>query len=500
MILQNQTDQPGETELPLGWVAATLGEVTAPRGLRIQPSKMPDAPFIGLEHIEAHTMRLLGQGKAADVKSSAAYFEGGDVIYGRLRPYLNKVYSPDFAGLASGEFIVFPNQPNLDNGYLKYFLNQWEFVSFVNTLNTGDRPRVDFNQFADYTIPLAPLGEQGRIVAEIERQFTRLDASVELLRRAQANLKRCRASVLKSACQGSLVPLEAELARTEGRDYEPAEALLERILAQRRQRWESQEKRRGKYKEPPPPDVSDLPALPEGWVWASMSQVSTSRLGKMRDDKRTAGIPLPYLRNVNVRWDSFDLDDLASMPFLPTELDRYGLLPGDVLVAEGGEPGQAAVWLGDTRPIKYQKALHRVRVLEGVIPKWLVFRLWESAQSGTLEGFFTGSTIKHLTGESLGKYPVPLPPLAEQTRIVAEVERRLSVIQQADAAVSASLGRCERLRQSILKQAFSGQLVPQDPADEPASALLQRIRAERETALTPGPSPRGRRGKDRKHL
>ena len=216
----------------------------------MKPSKMQGAPFIGLQHVEAHTMRLVETGLTDDVKSSASYFGPRDILYGRLRPYLNKVYQPNFEGLASGEFIVFPHQRSLDNKYLQYFLNQWEFVSAVTRLNTGDRPRVNFDQFAEFSFPLPPLPEQRRIVAEIEKQFTRLDASVDGLKRAQANLKRYRASVLKAACEGKLVPTEAELARAEGRDYEPADRLLERILIERRAQWESQEKRRGKYKEP----------------------------------------------------------------------------------------------------------------------------------------------------------------------------------------------------------------------------------------------------------
>ena len=110
-------------ELPMGWVSDTLGSVTRPRGLKVKPSDMPDAPFIGLEHIEAHTMRLLSTANTGDVRSSGSYFGRGDVIYGRLRPYLNKVYTTNSTGLASGEFIVFPSQPNLDNAYLSYFLN-----------------------------------------------------------------------------------------------------------------------------------------------------------------------------------------------------------------------------------------------------------------------------------------------------------------------------------------------------------------------------------------
>ena len=204
---------------------------------------MPDAPFIGLEHVEAHTMRLTGMGRTNDVKSAGSYFEPGDVLYGRLRPYLNKVYMPSFEGLASGEFIVLQEHFQLDNAYLKYLLNQSAFATYATRLNTGDRPRVDFGQIADYPLPLPPLAEQHRIVAEIEKQLTRLDASVAALRRARANLKRYRASVLKNACEGRLVPTEASLARAEGREYEDAGQLLQRILEERRAGWESQKKR-----------------------------------------------------------------------------------------------------------------------------------------------------------------------------------------------------------------------------------------------------------------
>ena len=119
-------------------------------------------------------------------------------------------------------------------------------------------------QLRELQVLLPPLAEQHRIVAEIEKQFTRLDASVAALKRAQANLKRYRASVLKVACEGKVVPTEAELARVKGRDYEPASQLLERILAERLACWESQPKHRGKYKEPTAPDTSNPPELPEG--------------------------------------------------------------------------------------------------------------------------------------------------------------------------------------------------------------------------------------------
>ncbi len=116
-------------------------------------------------------------------------------------------------------------------------------------------------------LPLAPLPSKRRIVAEIETQFTRLDAAVAALKRVQARLRRYKASVLKAACEGRLVPTEAELARAEGREYEPAAVLLQRILSQRRAKWEAEHPGK-RYQEPEPPDTSELPELPEGWVWA----------------------------------------------------------------------------------------------------------------------------------------------------------------------------------------------------------------------------------------
>ena len=146
-------------------------------------------------------------------------------------------------------------------GYVMHQLNRVDYRGLV----TGTtRLKLTKSAVSRIRIPLPPLPEQHRIVAEIEKQCTRLDASVAALKRAQANLKRYRASVLKAACGGKLVATEADLARAEGRDYEPADRLLERILAERLALWEAQEQRRGKYKEPVPPDTSDLAELPQG--------------------------------------------------------------------------------------------------------------------------------------------------------------------------------------------------------------------------------------------
>ena len=465
------------------------------------PSRRPSVSFggFGLEHIEAHTMKLLGMGQTHDVKSAGSYFAQGDVLYGRLRPYLNKVYMPGFTGLASGEFIVFPSQNFLDNAYLKYFLNQVGFASFATRLNAGDRPRVDFSQLSDHAFPLPPLPEQHRIVAEIEKHFTRLNASVAALKRVLANLKRYRASVLKAACEGRLVPTEAKLARSEGRDYEPADQLLERILAERRARRESQVKRRRRYEEPVALDTSILPELPEGWVWSSMGQSFDVYIGST--PKRAK---LEYW-NGDIAWVSSSEVAFSRIKCTREYITEEGLRNSSLYVHPEGTVLLGMIGEGKTRgqvsildiPACNSQNSAAIRVSEpGFPPEYVFYYLWSQYEATRQIG--SGNNQPALNKSRVQEIAFPLPPLAEQRRIIAEVERRLSVVQQAEGAVEASLKRAERLRQSILKQAFSGKLVPQDPGDEPASALLERIRVEREAAQAAAKNSRQtrpRRGK-----
>ena len=389
-------------------------------------------------------------------------------------------------------------------GYLKAYAN---YVNLEEYVSGTTRPKLTQSALNSIHVPLPPLAEQRRIVAEIETQFTRLDASVAALRRAQANLKRYRASVLKAACEGRLVPTEAELAHSEGRDYEAAGVLLERILAERRARWESQEKRRGKYKEPSAPDASAQPELPEGWVWTKVepllsldrSGIKTGPFGSLlkKHEHTESGVPIFGIENIR-EMEFVPGSKIFVTPHKAQELSQYDAREGDILISRSGTVGEACAvpeGLGDAR---LSTNLMRLSFMDGYAsPRY--FCLLFNGSPTVLEQvseFCGGSTRAFLNGNIIRSLVFPLPPLAEQHRIVAEVERRLSVVQQAEATVEASLARAERLRQSILKQAFSGKLVPQDPDDEPASALLERIRAEREAeaqASAPGKGKSGRR-------
>ena len=344
------------------------------------------------------------------------------------------------------------------------------------------------------TVPLlvAPSAEQHRIVAEIEKHFTRLDAAVASLKRAQAKLKRYRASVLKAACDGRLVPTEAELARAEGRDCEPAGRLLERILKERRAKWEAAElvsmraqgrepkndHWKAKYKEPAPPDTTDVPEPAEGWVWASAEQCTVRVTdGEHITPKRSnSGVLLLSARNVHD--GRLVLDDVDFIPeYVYQDLSkRLTIDPDDVLLSCSGTVGRSCV----VPPGLKFSLVRSVAVLKPLfgMGQFLSYAIRSPSLQDQINSKKTQTAQSNIFQGRIKTLTIPLPPVVEQRRIVAEVDRRLSMIQVADAAVEFNLKRAKRLRQSILKRAFEGRLVVQDPNDEPASVLLARIRAE----------------------
>ena len=176
------------------------------------------------------------------------------------------------------------------------------------------------------------------------------------------------------------------------------------------------------------------------------------RLGKMLDKIKNKGVPRQYLRNTNVQWRRFDLSDLKEMRFEDSELDEYEVLPGDLLLCEGGEPGRCAIWIGEVDRIYFQKALHRVRPFGGVQSKFLLLRVLSDTWSGFLSTFYTGATIKHLTGKALASYYFPLPPLAEQHRIVAKVDELMALCDLLEANIRNKNDTAARYTEAIVQQ------------------------------------------------
>lgn len=190
--------------------------------------------------------------------------------------------------------------------------------------------------------------------------------------------------------------------------------------------------------------------LPVGWRMVHLSDVAEQCLGKMLDAEKNRGHPLPYLRNPNVRWFEVDTSNLQEMPFEDHELDRYGLRKGDVLVCEGGEAGRAAIWDGRLPDVKFPKAIHRVRPGPDLFSRFLIYRLRADYHSGRLADYYTGATIKHLTGQDLARYEIPLPPLVEQRRIAGVLDRAEALRAKRRAA----LAQLDALTQSVFLDLF----------------------------------------------
>jgi len=247
---------------------------------------------------------------------------------------------------------------------------------------------------------------------------------------SEGGVQKLRDLILELAVRGKLVPQDP--------NDEPASVLLERIAAEKARLVA--EKKIRKPKALPPIEADEVPfAVPEGWAWCRFATITDSRLGKMLDKAKNRGSLRPYLRNANLQWFRFELDQLKELRLEDSELDECTVATGDLVICEGGEPGRCAVVTDEAAGLVYQKAIHRARPLLGVSTWYLAYLLRCDASSGRLAELFTGATIKHLTGRSLASHTLPLPPLAEQYRIVAKVESLTTLCDQLEQSQTAAM-------------------------------------------------------------
>jgi type I restriction enzyme, S subunit len=328
--------------------------------MRVSPMDNPAVRYVGLEHIEPQSMKLLGYGYGREARSSSVRFSNGDTLYGKMRPYLNKVWVAEFDGLCSAEFLVFKKQQGLNSQFLGARLNAEDFVEFANGQVSGERPRVDFERLSHFQILLPPIAEQERIVAKLRAAFSGVDRAEIAAHRAQERLKRYRTAVLNAATTGELTrPWREAYWNNQKEQVEIGEALLQRLLAARRARWEESELERlqasGKEKDnkwkfryplPAPPVTRDLPNLPEGWVWASTDQLTSLVTSGSRGWKAFYSSDGPiFIRSQDIRTDKLDLTEVAHVrPSQASEGMRTQIKLGDLLVTiTGANVGRAAV-------------------------------------------------------------------------------------------------------------------------------------------------------------
>ncbi|MBW2037933.1 MAG: restriction endonuclease subunit S, partial [Deltaproteobacteria bacterium] len=279
-------------------------------------------------------------------------------------------------------------------------------------------------------------------------------------------------SVLKSAFEGKLT---AEWRKANKDKIQPASALLEKIAKEKKQKTKGK-----KQKKLPPLNTSSLPQLPDGWEWCRIGQVGDVQLGRQRSPKHHSGPHMrPYLRVANVFENRIDLSSVYEMNFTPSEYEIYALRYGDILLNEGQSlelVGRPAMFRDEIEGVCFQNTLVRFRSSDCIDKSYCLYAFLNQFYQKRYQKIARWTTsIAHLGATRFSNIEFPLCGPAEQKVIVQEIERHYSIADKAEEVVKAALKQSGRLRQSILKRAFEGKLVPQDPNDEPAEKLLSRI-------------------------
>jgi type I restriction enzyme S subunit len=465
--------------LPKGWVWTRVGEIYDIVGGGTPSTKVDEywigdmpwitsADILGLKDIRPrkYINKEAIEDSATNLVPKSSLIIVTRVVLGKvaLTKY-SLCFSQDCQALIGKNFQPYPD-------YSIYYLSQ--AVQIFKYQHRGTTiSGVTKKQLSELLFALPPLPEQYRIVNKIEELFTKLDAGVDALKKIKIQLKRYRQAVLKNAFEGKLTQQWREAHKG---DLEPASVLLEKIKEQRTK------ESKGKFNELPPIDTSELPELPEGWVWTRVGEISIKiHYGYTASAKENNVGPkllrITDIQNNSVNWNSVPYCKIDNF-----EREKYLLNEGDLVFARtGATVGKSFLLKGDVPEAVFASYLIRT-IINNSISKKYVFQFFQSNfYWDQIQKVKVGIGQPNVNAQLLSRLLIPLPPIAEQHQIVAEIESRLSVADQLEKVVEQSFKQAERLRKSILKQAFEGKLVPQDPTDEPADKLLERIKEEKES-------------------
>jgi type I restriction enzyme, S subunit len=384
------------------------------------------------------------------------------------------------------------------NRYLCHYINTFDFTGYV----TGTT-RLKLNQanMKRIPIPLAPISEQHRIVDAIEAHFSQLDTWLAVMEKLREQLPRLRASILKAAVEGRLIAQHP--------NDEPADELLQRVLDERRRKWEqdylAQHQAKGRtsplfedwkenYPEPIAPDfgdATDIPALPDGWAWASLDEIAAHEDNSITDGPFGSKLKTSHytesgarvIRLQNIGDGEFLDDDKAFISYEHYRtLLKHRVFPDDIVIAALGDslPRACIIHNGTEHAIVKADCMRFKPHSQAASPQYMNIALNSETVRAITSKRIHGIGRPRLNQTEIRSLPVPIPPRAQQIRIAIEVAERFSVIDRLLETIEVNIKRAERMRQSILKQAFEGRLVAQNPNDEPANELLERIQEEHE--------------------
>lgn len=452
-----------EGKLPEGWVGSSLGDVLDVNSgvgfpIKFQGKKSGDYPVYKVSDISLAVTKNNGNlitaghfiSKEEAIELKGKIFRLGSTAFAKIGEAvkLNRRAIIQSPGLADNNVMVISAVLHEMDKFIFHFMNT---IDLSEQARSTTVPSIRKGDIENIQLALPPISEQKIIAEKLDTLLAQVDSTKARLEQIPQILKRFRQAVLSAAVSGLLID-------SNKRKHHP-------LCSE----WQ----------------WADLPST---WDVHKYSELVDSRLGKMLDKAKNVGSATKYLGNINVRWFGFNLENLQDILISDIERRELSLELGDVLICEGGEPGRCAIWSEpqDT-PVIFQKALHRARVKEKIIPEWLAYNLKNDSNNISLSQLFTGTTIKHLTGKALANYPIRVPPLDEQHEIVRRVEQLFAYADTIEKQVNSALTRVNSLTQSILAKAFRGELTTQWRAENPnlisgensAAALLEKIKAER---------------------
>ena len=449
----------------------------------------------------------------------------GDTLFATVRPYLRNIalvpscYDQE---IASTGFSVLRPASGVCPEFLFYKTISRDFVDRISGMQYGvSYPAVKDEQVRDQQLWLPPTAEQYRIVVKIDELFSELEPGIESLKKARAQLATYRQAVLKHAFEGKLTAQWRE----ENKDrLETPERLIARLKQKREAHYEQQlrewrtavmswEQGGKSGRKPSKPsefkvterieqdELTDLPHLPKSWQYVRLSEMADigSGMSVSKSRKLDDPIEVAYLSVANVQRGSLDLSRVKTMRIERAQLATLELKQWDVLFNEGGDRdklGRGWIWESQMEPCITQNHVFRASPSLGFHEhsKWISHwgnsfgqRYFEAQGKQTTNLASINKTV-------LSNFPIPLPPIREQVEILRRIDIETSTLDHVELSITAAFRNLSALGQSILKTAFSGQLVPQDPNDESASAVLDRIMAEREQIMNRAmPRKTGRR-------
>ena len=409
--------------LPKGWVKTEIGFVIDPSKDRFDPIANKNKTFIGLEHIESNTGKIIGEGESKNLTSTKTIFKSGDVLYGRLRPYLNKVCVPNFDGVCSTDILVFKKNSFLSNKFIALFFTTDCFVIYANTNMTGvQHPRINFKKISVFQIPLPPLPEQKRIISKIESIFAQIDAGREKLDNVKKLLKQNKQSVLKYVFEGKLTE------QWRDKNKSNLELVLKKIeLGRKNQNKKLQNIKYDKIENPY--------TITEKWIWVKIGIISKELQYGTSEKATTIKSKIPVLRMGNIQNGELNFDNLKYYSDNWKNYEQFSLSDGDVLFNRTNSAelvGKTAIYKDCYPSAVFAGYLIRVKIIcDAYIPSLLSYYINSIFGKSYINSVVTQQVGQaNVNSTKLSMMPLPLMSFEEQKYIISKIE---SIFGRIDA-------------------------------------------------------------------